>query len=361
MEGIVSDLHEYNRTIESRIKAAGFKARVLQVFTAWTEWAVYPKDFLALLRHLFLGGQASLVAKDSVTPAVDNNSSSHGGDDDEDIDGAPLSGDDKEDEEEDLDGVPLDGAALLKSALARRDFGQGPILHSPSSMGKNKKKTSRAVDNDIDGVPMGDEEEYDDDIDGVPLDEDDNEEEEEENKKIASSRVTATGFIPSKWETIAPDQVEAQAITTSKWDTLDTKHSGRSTRKRSYEDDDDEEDEELSGRESEEEDSPRTGARQASGSGQKTQSYDEEKRAKLREVEVQTIKYQDELESGTRSLREGMTMTGQLEQFRQRLMNKSLAELRATTAAAGDTTSERHGSSGHSSSDRLRRSISPDE
>lgn len=30
-----------------------------------------------------------------------------------------------------------------------------------------------------------------------------------------------SGFIPSKWETIDPDEVEAQAMTTSKWDQLE--------------------------------------------------------------------------------------------------------------------------------------------
>lgn len=30
-----------------------------------------------------------------------------------------------------------------------------------------------------------------------------------------------SGFIPSRWETVDPDQVEAQAMTTSKWDQLE--------------------------------------------------------------------------------------------------------------------------------------------
>lgn len=338
MEGIVSDLHEYQKTIESRIKAAGFKARVMQVFHAWTEWAVYPKDFLALLKHLFLGGQASLVAPKDATPVV------HAENDDDDIDGAPLSGEDDKEDEEDLDGVPLDGAALLKSALARRDFAQGPVINSPSSLGKGKN--ARVNVEDIDGVPLGDynnkedEEEYDDDIDGVPL---------EEVSKGGKS-VRATGFIPSKWETIAPDQVEAQAITTSKWDTLESNNS----RKRSYSDEEEDS--------SEEDSSPRGDDRKKTV--KKDLSYDEDKRAKLREVEVQTIQYQDELESGARSVREGMTMSGQLEQFRKRLMNKSLAELRATGREREDSGSERYGGSREDNrrgSKERRRSVSPDE
>lgn len=30
-----------------------------------------------------------------------------------------------------------------------------------------------------------------------------------------------SGFIPSRWETVDPDQVEAQAMTTSKWDQIE--------------------------------------------------------------------------------------------------------------------------------------------
>lgn len=303
LEGIVSDLHEYNRTIESRIKAAGFKARVMQVFAAWTEWAVYPKDFLALLKHIFLGGQPSLAVP--TQPLATEKP-------DGDIDGAPLSGDEKDDE--DLDGIPLDGAALLKSALARRDFAQGPVVHSPSSVARGKPAAT-PVD-DIDGIPLGggDGDDYDDDIDGIPME----------------STGNSSGFIPSKWETIAPDEVEAQAITTSKWDTLD--HRKGASRKRSYDSSDDEDQTSEASRHSQRD------------------SYDEEKRAKLREVELRTIQYQDEFESGERSLRDGQSLTGQLELFRQRLMKKSLSELRGPT---GDV--DRYGSS-----DR-RRSISPDE
>lgn len=60
---------------------------------------------------------------------------------DEDIDGAPLSGEDKDDE--DLDGVPLDGAALLKSALK---------LVLPDSGQRGTPKKEQYLD-EIDGVP----------------------------------------------------------------------------------------------------------------------------------------------------------------------------------------------------------------
>lgn len=67
----------------------------------------------------------------------------------EDIDGAPLSGDERDDE--DLDGVPLDGAALLKGVLMRT---------LPETSQKNTPtRKSQEVSRDAD---------YNDDIDGVP-------------------------------------------------------------------------------------------------------------------------------------------------------------------------------------------------
>lgn len=65
----------------------------------------------------------------------------------EDIDGAPLSGDEKDDE--DLDGVPLDGAALLKGVLMRG------LPDTQKSTPRRSQDVSRDADynDDIDGIP----------------------------------------------------------------------------------------------------------------------------------------------------------------------------------------------------------------
>lgn len=48
-------------------------------------------------------------------------------------------------------------------------------------------------------------------IDGEPLEED-----------VPQAKKKKTGaFVPSKWETVDPEQIEAQAMTTSKWDLLE--------------------------------------------------------------------------------------------------------------------------------------------
>lgn len=50
------------------------------------------------------------------------------------------------------------------------------------------------------------------DLDGIPL----------EDELLPPPRKKPAGaFVPSKWETVDPEQVEAQAMTTSKWDLLE--------------------------------------------------------------------------------------------------------------------------------------------
>jgi U2-associated protein SR140 len=59
----------------------------------------------------------------------------------------------------------------------------------------------------------------DDDIDGEPLSEDLTGDGANSGKgKLISM---PAGFVPSRWETVDPEQVEAQAMTTSKWDLLE--------------------------------------------------------------------------------------------------------------------------------------------
>lgn len=142
MERNVEDIFRYlnatYKSLDSRLKAEGFKVRVLQVFRAWEDWVVYPKDFLQKLKNIFLG----------ITMKEEDKQKQ------EDVDGAPLSADEKDDE--DLDGIPLDGAALIKGAILRG------ISGSNSSTVTEKIKSKPIVSNNF-HVP-----DVDDDIDGVP-------------------------------------------------------------------------------------------------------------------------------------------------------------------------------------------------
>ncbi|XP_076247072.1 U2 snRNP-associated SURP motif-containing protein isoform X1 [Calliopsis andreniformis] len=250
---IFNEVHQAYKQFDSRLKAEGFKVRVMRMFRAWEDWAVYPREFLVKLQNTFLG----LVLADEPEP-----------ENDEDIDGAPLSDVDG-DGTEDLDGVPLDGAALLKGAMKH---------------GLTPQTTSNY--DDIDGVPM------DEDIDGVPMDEEDS-----SNIRNKDGKKTAipAGFVPSRWETVDPDQVEAQAMTTSKWDELGQNDDSNS---------------------------------QDTSMDSSGRDYNEERRNRLREIEVKIMQYQDELESGRRTLKSGMTIQGQVEHYRKKLIRKSEREMK---------------------------------
>lgn len=132
----------------------------------------------------------------------------------------------------------------------------------------------------------------DDDIDGIPL-----------SGKMRNSNATG-GFVPSKWETVDPEQIEAQAITTSKWDTLEPVAPEPPTISNASDDSFDSFENLDSNRD-----------------------YDEMKRMRLREIEIKTVQYQDELESGQRSLKSGWTIQKQTEHFRHKLLKKSHKEM----------------------------------
>ncbi|XP_037946449.1 U2 snRNP-associated SURP motif-containing protein [Teleopsis dalmanni] len=266
------DVFEYLATffgsMESRLKSEGFKSRVLQVLRAWEEWLIYPKEFILKLKSTFLG--ITIVASPVRTEEQKEEII-------EDIDGAPLSGDEKDDE--DLDGVPLDGAALLKGALLR---GLPDALPMKEEAFQRQSLEHDDYD-DIDGMPM------DDDIDGVPL------EKLKPEQMFNASKTHLKGgtFIPSKWETVDPEQVEAQAITTSKWDTLDPPPAPK-----------------IYGR------------HVSSNSDSDSENEKEDKRQKLREIELKTIQYQDDLESGERDLKPGWTVMEQVQHYRKKLLKK---------------------------------------
>lgn len=47
-------LKTYN-SLDSQSQADGFKHRIMQIFRAWEEWDIYPKEFLFRCQNTFLG------------------------------------------------------------------------------------------------------------------------------------------------------------------------------------------------------------------------------------------------------------------------------------------------------------------
>ncbi|XP_069049539.1 U2 snRNP-associated SURP motif-containing protein isoform X2 [Lepisosteus oculatus] len=268
---IFGDIGEAYRNIQARLQAEQFKQKIMSCFRAWEDWAIYPESYLIHLQNIFLGlvkpGEEVLDRSESP-----------------DLDGAPL---------EDVDGVPLENV----------DGSPMPNLPwDPASL------DGTPVD-DIDGVPLAPSV---DDIDGMPLQESSVSEKE---KKLPHARLTL-----SKWELVEDTEVIPQVNTESKWDNLEDQNSdedaivGQDTKEAA---EDSEED-------SSDMDSSSPSKYDAADLKTSLSSFDisEGKRAKLRELELKVMKFQDELESGHRPKKSGMTVQQQVEHYRNKLIQK---------------------------------------
>ncbi|RXN05718.1 U2 snRNP-associated SURP motif-containing -like isoform X1 [Labeo rohita] len=267
---IFSDLNATYKTIQGHLQSENFKQRVMSCFRAWEDWAVYPDPFLIKLQNIFLG----LVSLDpeKETPELLPEPPERS----EDIDGAPIV-------EEELDGAPFD------------DVDGMPIDGAP---------IDGAPLDDLDGMPIRG---TDDDLDGVPLD-------QKPGFKVA----------PSKWEEVDGSALEAQAVTTSKWEIFDMPDESEKSKTSAK-------------RETESKDSLKSSsaADHQSYSNPVREEYDlksakfsemsEEKRAKLREIELKVMKFQDELESGKRPKKSGQSIQEQVELYRDKLLQREEA------------------------------------
>ncbi|XP_051984742.1 U2 snRNP-associated SURP motif-containing protein-like isoform X2 [Xyrauchen texanus] len=266
---IFSDLNATYKTIQGHLQSEHFKQRVMSCFRAWEDWAVYPDPFLIKLQNIFLGLVSLDPEKEIVEPVPEEPERTEDIDGaaivEEELDGAPL---------EDVDGTPIDGA---------------PIDGAP-------------ID-DLDGVPIKG---ADDDLDGVPY---------------HSGQKTGFKLAPSKWEAVDGAALEAQAVTTSKWEIFDLPEESEKCK-------------DGTTHESESKDSFKSSSstEQQSYSNPIREEYDsksakfsemsEEKRAKLREIELKVMKFQDELESGKRPKKSGQTIQEQVELYRDKLLQR---------------------------------------
>uniref|UniRef100_A0A3B4TQF7 U2 snRNP-associated SURP domain containing n=1 Tax=Seriola dumerili TaxID=41447 RepID=A0A3B4TQF7_SERDU len=259
---IFSDLNATYKTIQGHLQCENFKQRVMSCFRAWEDWAVYPDPFLIKLQNIFLGLVNLSAEKEPAGLVVEPEPA-------EDIDGAPIGEYVDGTPLEDVDGVPIDA---------------GPIDGAP---------IDGAPLDDLDGVPIKPMEE---DIDGIP-----------DQSKEATFKVA-----PSKWEAVDESELEAQ-VTTSKWEIFEQPEETK--------DEDDSDDDDRSPR-SEDNQSYSNPIRDDSDIKAKMSEMNEEKRTKLREIEVKVMKFQDELESGKRPKKPGQSIQEQVEHYRDRLLQK---------------------------------------
>jgi len=185
--------------------------------------------------------------------------------------GSPV----KENNHSELDGAPLAGDPDL----------DGAPLPDPDLDGHRMED---GEPNDVDGMPLAE------DIDGMPI--------RPENKPIENK------FKASKWDTVDEKELEAQAMTTSKWDLLEQEEEEKRQKEMG----------DLDGLPMEDD---RDGSHSRSSSPIKLEMT-EERRAKLRDIELKVVKYQDELEAGKRTRKAGMTISEQVMYYRRKLQQK---------------------------------------
>uniref|UniRef100_A0A8C7N7K7 U2 snRNP-associated SURP domain containing n=1 Tax=Oncorhynchus kisutch TaxID=8019 RepID=A0A8C7N7K7_ONCKI len=258
---VFSDLNATYKTIQGHLQSENFKQRVMSCFRAWEDWAVYPDPFLIKLQNIFLGLVNLSADKETPAPITVEPEPA------EDIDGAPIG--------EDMDGASLEDV-------------DGVPIGAPQGM------------DDLDGVPIKALEE---DIDGVPLDH-------------AAAKAASFKVAPSKWEAVDESELEAQAVTTSKWEIFEQPEEKK--------DEDDSDDEDTKSSRSEEPPSYPNPIRDDLDSKTKHSEMNEDRRTKLREIEVKVMKFQDELESGKRPKKSGQSLQEQVENYREKLLQKVL-------------------------------------
>ncbi|XP_025080293.1 U2 snRNP-associated SURP motif-containing protein-like isoform X1 [Pomacea canaliculata] len=280
LSDIFKDIHETYEKIDGRLKAEQFKQKVMACFRAWEDWAIYPNDFLINLQNIFLGLVFSKIRSQlHPFPKIEERSPEYKATPkSEDLDGAPI---------EDLDGTPL----ALDPAIT---FGKSV----------SEDIDGDALSEDLDGLPLAQSNE---DLDGRPIGE-------------LPKPAAVPAFTRSKWESVDETELEAQAMTTSKWDLLEQESdTEKEVAAKDIDEDIDgaplvEEPASLPS-ESSDEDSE-------DGSNSQRQQMSEERRAKLREIEMKVVKYQDDLEMGRRSRKSHMSISEQVAYYRKKLLSK---------------------------------------
>ncbi|CAF0758801.1 unnamed protein product [Didymodactylos carnosus] len=352
---IFKNVHDTWKEIDGKLKAEQFKQKIMNIFRAWEGWAIYSSEFLIKLQNIFLG-----LVKQKPTNHSDNSSDPTDPGafvgSDEEIDGKPVA--------VDVDGKPL----ALVADYDDEEIDGKPILKSR--------------DDDIDGKPL-----IDNTTHHVRS------RFSEEINDTSESSTVKPRFVQTKWETVDPSKLVEQAVTTSKWDLFDEEksndevshtHTKSKAKESLYEDIGEEE--ELSRKQSsntstasmnmntsEQSDvqnatNPHTnrinediysnsnsrgddtkqstltsvviphstnstgGGFALTGDTGESKAANEERRQKLRDIEVKVLKYQDELECGRRDRKHGLSLTEEIEFYRQKLLKKECEHDKQTTS-----------------------------
>lgn len=104
-----------------------------------------------------------------------------------------------------------------------------------------------------------------------------------ESKPLQKPKLDIAAFVPSRWEVVDPEEVEAQAMSTQKFYDMERKRKQEEKRSR---------------------------------------DLDERERKKLRKIEVMVMEYREDLESGKKELKKGVSIEKEINNYRDNLMHK---------------------------------------
>ncbi|CAF0807648.1 unnamed protein product [Rotaria sordida] len=303
---IFQHIHQAWSAIDGRLRAEQFKQKVMSSFRAWESWAIYPSDFLIKLQNIFLGLVRSKTTTENEMkkPTFDD-----------DIDGKPIN-------LESSDNRPL---ALVADYDDEEDIDGKPMSIQSSS-----------IDDDIDGRPLNTIREsrprFQEEIEEIP----------------SSSSTAKPGFVPTKWESVDPTQTTTQgkiiAVTVSKWDfdqesTIKGNESlyedlAETSRTSSDNNNNTNNDEYIRNSSSS---STHNVDNTIAPDSLSTSDTSEERRQKLRDIEIQVLKYTDELESGRLERAYGLSLAEEIEIYRQNLLKKLDVDEKSTTVTSPDS------------------------
>ena len=165
MPQIFAALHSCYAAIDGRITANAMKEKVQSVLRVWQAWSVFPEPFLTKLEYKFLGLDIGTSTTEESGSATENTSaqgpattllgSNYDSDNEEDLNGEPLEEGGSTPPYTHVPTPPLTIQPLLTKSLA---------ITTPAGTTVTSSNNGLTVDDDIDGVPLDDE-----DLDGIPL------------------------------------------------------------------------------------------------------------------------------------------------------------------------------------------------
>ncbi|XP_066933290.1 U2 snRNP-associated SURP motif-containing protein-like isoform X1 [Clytia hemisphaerica] len=163
---MMENMHKALATCSTKSQTEKFRKQVLACLAAWQDWSLYPPGFLINLQNVFVGistaqdikDEEERVNKESLRAkmsAIDGEPLKEEEDDEDDVDGIPLTKDVSEidglplvKQEDDIDGVPIKGKSEDPVALSRWERIEDSTEDEQTK--ENKSKWEK-----VEGVKMG--------------------------------------------------------------------------------------------------------------------------------------------------------------------------------------------------------------